>query len=268
MKYLIVSADDFGISKSINSGIIKAFKDGIVRSIQAMPVAKEFQDALAQARNAGINEMGVHLSLVTGDGKFPQGYIKIALGVFFKKINLQEVELEFRNQIECVKCAGIKISSLSSHEHIHMLPDILRIFVKLAKEYKIPAIRYPRKDKLVEPISVKKFYKMCVLAYFEKKIGVILKKSGLIYTDNFLGLLDSGNLSEETLVRLLGSLRQGCTELVAHPGFLTPQAIKESPFHRNCEKELAALTSNRIKKLINDSDIKLITFEEFSAFPR
>jgi len=268
MKYLIVSADDFGISKSINSGIIKAFKDGIVRSIQVMPVAQEFQNALAQAKNAGINEMGVHLSLVTRDGKFPQGYSKIACGLFFKKINLQEVELEFRNQLECVKCAGIKISSLSSHEHIHMLPDILRIFVKLAKEYKIPVIRYPRKDKLVGLISISKFFKMCVLAFFQKKMGAILKNSSLIYTDNFLGLLDSGNLGEETLVGLINSLGQGCTELVAHPGFLSSEAITESPFHRNCEKELAALTSDRVKKLISNLNIKLITFEEFSAFPR
>jgi predicted glycoside hydrolase/deacetylase ChbG (UPF0249 family) len=264
MKYLIVSADDFGLSKSINSGIIKAFKDGIVRSIQVMPAAKEFQDALAQARNAGINEMGVHLSLVTRDGKFPQGYSKIARGLFFKKINLQEVELEFRNQLECVKCAGFKISSLSSHEHIHMLPDILRIFVKLAKEYNIPAIRYPHKDKLVGLISINKFFKICVLAFFQGKMKAVLKDSGLIYADNFLGLLDSGKLEEKTLIFLLKSLNQGSTELVTHPGFLTSEVIKESPFHCNCEKELNALTSNRVKKLVKDLDIQLVTFEEFN----
>lgn len=267
MKYLIVSADDFGLAKSINRGIIKAFKDGIVTSVHIMPTAIEFQDALAQASQAGIKEMGAHLcltgvvpvtnidkipTLVTDKGRLPNGYGKLFLGLFFKKINLAEVRLELKNQLERIKNTGIKINCLSSHEHVHLLPEILSIFVELAKEYKIPAIRYPRKDRLVGRMTINKFYKMCVLAYFEKKMGVVLKKSGLAYTDNFLGLLDSGNLDEETLVRLLGSLGQGRTELVTHPGFLSPEAIQESPFHRNCEKELAALTSERVKKLVSD----------------
>ena len=283
MKYLIVTADDFGFSKSINRGIIRVFKDGILTSIHLMPAASEFQDALAQASQAGVKEMGAHLcltgaapvtnpnkipTLVADNARLPEGYGRIVSGLVFKKINLQEIRLELKNQLERIKNSGIKISSLSSHEHLHMLPDILNIFVELAKEYKIPGIRYPRQDKLSGAITIKKLYKRCVLAYFQKKMGVVLKKSGLAYTDNFFGLLDSGNLEEETLIRLLGSLGQGCTELVTHPGFLSPELIRESPFHLNCEKELAALTSDRVKKLIADLNIKLVTFEEFCLGPR
>ena len=283
MKYLIVSADDFGFSKSINRGIIGAFKDGIVTSVHLMPAASEFEDALAQAKAAGIKEMGAHLcltgaapvtkpdkitTLVADNARLPDGYARIVSGLFFKKINLQEVHLELKNQLERAKNSGIKITSLSSHEHVHMLPDILSIFVKLAKEYKIPAIRYPRQEKLNGLITLKKFYKICVLAYFEKKMDVVLKESGLVYTDNFLGLLDSGKLKEETLIRLLGSLGQGCTELVTHPGFLSQEVTRGTSFNLNCEKELAALTSQRIKKLINDLNIKLVTFEGFCSYPR
>jgi len=283
MKYLIVSADDFGCSKSINRGIIRAFKDGIVTSIHLMSAASEFEDALAQASQAGIKEMGAHLclssaipvtnpdnipTLVAGNGRFYEGYHRIALGYFFKKNNLKEIRLELKNQLGRIKKSGIKITSLSSHEHVHMLPDILSIFVELAKEYKIPAIRYPRKDKLSWPITINKLKKIFASACFEKKMGVVLRKSGLAYTDNFLGLLDSGNLKEETLIRLLGSLGQGYTELVTHPGFLSPEAIRESPFYLNCEKELAVLTGDRVKKLVSDLNIKLVTFEEFCSCPR
>jgi chitin disaccharide deacetylase len=283
MKYLIVSADDFGSFKSINRGIIKTFKDGIVTSIQLMPAAREFADALALASIAGIKEVGEHLcltdatpvteiglipTLVAHNGRLPKGCVRVALGLASKKINLLEIRLELKNQLERIKNSGLRITSLSGHEHVHLLPDILNIFVELAKEYKIPAIRYPRREKLSGFITIKKFYKICVLGYFEKKNSVVLRNSGLFYTDNILGLLDSGNLKEGTLLRLLKSLGQGCAELVAHPGFLSPEVKKESVFNRNCEKELAALTSDRIKQLVSDLNIKLITFEEFCSCSR
>jgi chitin disaccharide deacetylase len=283
MKYLIVSADDFGCFKSINRGIIKAFKDGIVTSIQLMPAAREFEDALALASAAGIKEVGAHLcltdaapvtnpglipSLVNNNGRLPKGCFNIAFGLFSKKINLADIRLELKNQLERIKNSKVRIISLSGHQHVHLLPDILNIFVDLAKEYKIPVIRYPRQDKLSGFITLKKFYKICVLAYFEKKNNVVLKKSELFYTDNILGLLDSGNLNEETLIRLLSLLSQGSTELVAHPGFLSPEVTRESVFNRNCEKELTALTSDRVKKLLKNLNIKLITFEDFCLCPR
>ena len=283
MKYLIVSADDFGSFESLNQGIIKAFKDGIVTSIHLMPAASEFQDALAQARAAGIKEMGAHLCLtreapVTNPDLIPtlvtnndrlKGRGRIFLDLLLKKINLQEIRLELKNQLERIKNSGIKITSLSGHEHVHMLSEILNIFIELAKEYKIPAIRYPRQEKLGGVITINKFYKICVLVYFQRKMGVVLRKSGLLYTDNFSGYLDSGKLNEEVLMRLLRSLGEGCTELMAHPGFLSPEVKKGSPFHaKNCENELAALTSARIKQLVSDLNIKLVTFEEFCSVPR
>jgi len=283
MKCLIVSADDFGFSKGINRGIIKGFKDGIVTSIHLMPAASEFEDALEEANHAGIREMGAHLcltgavpvtnlekisTLVANNARFHEKYGGVVSGLFFRKINLREVRLELKSQLERIKNSGIKITSLSSHEHVHMLPDILSIFVDLAKEYKIPAMRYPREHKLSGSITINKLYRICVLACFEKKMGAVLSKSGIAYTDNFLGLLDSGNLDEETLMRLLGALGQGCTELVTHPGFLTPEVTRDSSLHINCEKELTALTSDRVKKLISDLNIKLVTFEEFCLCAR
>lgn len=36
MKKLIVNADDFGVTSSVNKGVIKAFKEGIVTSTSLM----------------------------------------------------------------------------------------------------------------------------------------------------------------------------------------------------------------------------------------
>ena len=63
MKCLIVTADDFGLSKSINEGIVKAYKDGIVTSISLIPTGEAFHDAVALARDLKLEDIGAHLSL-------------------------------------------------------------------------------------------------------------------------------------------------------------------------------------------------------------
>ena len=90
----------------------------------------------------------------------------------------------------------------------------------------------------------------------------------MLYTDNFLGFFDSGNIREETLIKMLNNLPEGTTELVTHPGFISAEVLDRCIFHRNCETDLAALTSRRVKKVIADNNIKLISFGEFAKLPK
>ena len=43
---LIIHADDFGLTKSVNQGIRRAFQDGILTSTSIMPNAAFFEDAV------------------------------------------------------------------------------------------------------------------------------------------------------------------------------------------------------------------------------
>ena len=167
-----------------------------------------------------------------------------------------------------LKETGIRINHISSHEHIHMMPYILDIFIELAKEYGIPAIRYPRQERLIFPFRLKGVYRKLVLFYLERRIAERLERSGLIYTDNFLGFLNSGEIREKILAEMFKSLREGTTELVTHPGILSPDVIDRCVFHLDCETELAALTSRRVKDLIADKDIRLIRYSEFIKFSK
>jgi len=278
MKYLIVSADDFGLTKSINEGVIKAFKEGIVTNINFLPTGEAFEDALKLAGDIKLKEAAAHLALtgtvpVSGRGNIPtlvsergrffSGYVQFFLKFFLGKINSGEIYTELKNQLEVLKRTGIRITSLSSHEHVHMLPPLLKIFIKLAKEYNIPSIRYPRNDMLVPPLKLKKMYKKLILTLLDKGMASIMKESGIFYTDSMAGFLDSGSVNEDLLIDMLSAfLEKGTTELVVHPGFLGPEVLDRYRFHLNCETELFALTSPRIKRIIQDRNIKLITYGE------
>ena len=280
MKYLIVAADDFGFAESINEGIIKAYKDGIVTHLNLMPSGPAFEDALKLAGSIKLKEAGAHLALtvtspvsdpravstlVTKGEEFYKDHNRFFLNLFLKKIDLGHIRRELKAQIDRIISAGIKITDINSHEHIHMMPSILDIFIGLAKEYGIPSIRYPHKERLSAPFVLKKIYKKAVLSYFEKAMAAPLAESGLTYPDNFLGFLGAGNLREDTIINMLGLLGEGVTELVCHPGFLGPEVVDRCIFYLDCESELAALTSRNVKNSVREKGIKLITYGEFIA---
>jgi predicted glycoside hydrolase/deacetylase ChbG (UPF0249 family) len=278
MKYLIVSADDFGLTKSVNEGIAMSCREGIVTSVNLFPSGEAFELALRLARELGLKEAGAHLALtetgpvadpekvptlLTSGGRFYKNRSRFLPRLLLGMVDPDHIYTELKAQMDAVESAGIAITDLSSHEHIHMMPGILAVFVKLAKEYDIPAIRYPHKDRSERGFGIKSVYKSFVLSRFESGMARVLSGSSIKSPDHFRGFLDSANITEETLLGMLDSLEEGTTELVCHPGFLGPEVVDRFIFHRNCEAELFALTSRRVRKRIEERKIQLITYGEF-----
>ncbi len=280
MKYLIVTADDFGMTKSISEGIARAYKDGIVTTVSFLPTGEAFRDAVRMAGELDLKEVGAHLSLtetrpvtdparipsiVAKDGRFFRRRNIFFMKFFLNGIDPAQMNIEFRAQLDALKKVGLPITHLSSHEHIHMMPGILEIIVRLAKEYDIPVIRYPHKDRQIRKSGIGVFYKSIILSYFAKGMKHILDNTSINYADHFMGFLESGKIGEETLLKMLDALEDGATELVCHPGFLGPEVLNRYRFHMNCENELYALTSPRVKKLILEKGIKLTTYLKYLA---
>lgn len=273
-----MSADDLGLTKSVNEGIVRAHKEGIVTSFNLVPSGEAFEDAVGLLKSIKIEEAGAHLALtetaslsdpagistlIAKDGRFPAGRNDFFIKLFRRQVDLDQIYAELNSQLDRVEKTGIRVTNLSGHEHIHMLPQLLSIFVRLAKEHKIPSIRCLRQEKLIPPLSLKKIYKSLVVMFFEKEMRRMMDDSVVLYTDNFAGFLDSGSLKEDILVEMLKSLKEGVTELVCHPGFLGPEVVDRYRFHLDCEQELFSLTSPRVIKAVKDNKIQLISYRDF-----
>jgi len=280
MKQLIVTADDFGLTKSINEGIAKAYKEGIVTFLNFIPTGEAFDDAARLAQELKPEEIGAHLSLsetipvsdpqkiptlTTRQGRFYPHYYHLFAKFLVGAFDRNQAYLELRNQLERLQSLKVKISNLSSHEHIHMMPGMLEIFIRLAKEFDIPSMRYPRKEVSLGKFNMGKLYRSFAVSYLERGVGKALKARDLAYTDNLMGFLDSGKLTEDLLCEMIGSMPKGVTELVCHPGFLGPEVVDRYRFHLNCEAELFALTSPRVKKAIEAKGIQLTAYQKFIA---
>ncbi|MDO8536332.1 MAG: ChbG/HpnK family deacetylase [Candidatus Omnitrophota bacterium] len=273
MKFLIVTADDLGLAKSINEGIAKACREGIVNSVSVIPTGKAFADALEVIKDLGLKEIGAHLALtettpLLSSSKSYKNHNRLFKDIYFAKADLGGVYKELKAQLELLKTSGLKITHINSHEHIHMIPDILNIFILLAKEFNIPAIRYPRCDRPMRAFNIGDLYKKIILSYFAGRTAKLYENSGLVYTDHFIGLLDAGRLNESILTEMIRGLGDGVTELVCHPGFLSPEVVNSYKWHLGAEAELFALTEPRVKNAMSENGIRSISYGELPSVRR
>ncbi|OGW12103.1 MAG: hypothetical protein A3G93_07150 [Nitrospinae bacterium RIFCSPLOWO2_12_FULL_45_22] len=280
VKRLIVTADDFGLTKGINQGIFEAFSKGIVTNTTLIVNGRAYDHALDLAKtNPGL-PLGIHLTLmeeravlsnkeiptlVQKDSFLPRNYRQLILNLFSKKIRLPEIEAEFKAQIDKFLASGIKPTHIDSHQHIHMLPSIFNIVVKLAREYGVKNIRFPYEKRVVHKGYILSTHNLnrAILKYICSKAKQKIKQNGIITTDYYYGFLRSGALSVKALKEILLALDYGTTELNCHPGYIDQECVKYySHWNYHWEEELKALTNDEIKGLITKDNIQLISYKD------
>ncbi len=157
---LIVRGDDMGYTHSGNEALIKCFKEGIETSIEVIVPSPWFPEAVKMLQqNPGV-DVGIHLALTSEWDNIKWrplsngASIKDSNGYFYpmvypnknypgqslleNKIQLEDIEKEFRSQIEMAIKKIPHISHISSHMNCtNMNGEVKALTKKLAKEYKI-----------------------------------------------------------------------------------------------------------------------------------
>lgn len=168
-RLLIINADDLGIYHAVNTGILQSLRHGIVQStslmvtspaaLQAMQILRENPDISFSIHLTIICDMDTYLSgpltaaekvpsLITQDGYF---YTLDHESKLLAQAKLDEVEVEFRTQIETVLNAGLKPTHLDWHcLHHGGRDDIFEMTLGLAREYGL-ALRVSHRA-LIEPL--------------------------------------------------------------------------------------------------------------------
>src|SRR5271170_6655410 len=68
---LIVNADDFGLSHSVNQAVIRAHRDGILTTASLMVNEPGFDEAVKLAKENPKLGVGLHLTLLQGRSALP-----------------------------------------------------------------------------------------------------------------------------------------------------------------------------------------------------
>ncbi|CUH93997.1 hypothetical protein P22_0059 [Propionispora sp. 2/2-37] len=280
MKKIIVNADDFGLHEAINSAIIEGHLSGCVSSASIMPNGKAFLHAAHLCSQNRLLGVGVHLtlvgleplsepekvsSLVDDQGLFYKSYIHFLLRYVQGKIRQEEIKREMALQIEQVIAAGIPVTHLDSHQHLHIIPGIFEVVVELAKCYHIGAVRIPDESYFFTggyPFSLSRILGRTGLTYLSRMARRKIVKHGLVAPDHFFGMLSGGHMSENYLLQVVEQLPEGVSEIMMHPGKTNELLEYEYGWGYGWEDEFTAVVSKKVRSVLKKRDIGLTSFGE------
>jgi hopanoid biosynthesis associated protein HpnK len=288
-KKLIVAADDFGLTHRVNEAIALACRNGIVTSASLLVTAAGFESAVQIARNEPNLDLGLHINFTEGfpvasPAKIPtlagpNGFhykhpVKLAAAIFRGKVQLADLELELRAQIEKALASELWLSHFDGHKHVHVLPAVYRIIRKLAQEYGIHAIRAPHervprvvslftrnKGSRVQIVTQCVFGRLISAASFVSRVGKT--QPGLFSPKYFYGIAQTGFLDLESFADIINDLGSGMHELMCHPGYVDDDLAKTpTRLRAQRERELELLTGSEVRGLLKQAGISLISFRD------
>jgi predicted glycoside hydrolase/deacetylase ChbG (UPF0249 family) len=271
---LIVHADDFGISESVNHGVVDAHRRGIVTSTSVMANGAAFEHAVALAKECPTLDVGVHLTLteekpvgapaaglVDANGRFPPHALQFAARYALGKIPLRAVRVELDAQICRVLERGLPVSHLDGHQHVHVLPGIAGVVAELARAHGIRTVRYPMervRGYMLRLRDVRRLAEQVALGVF----CALSPLRELKRIDEFVGFYFGGRLDETNLATVLAGLPPGGTaELMCHPGDDDPRG-RYGHWRYSWTAERDALSSPRIRDLVLARGVQLISYRD------
>lgn len=278
---LIVTADDFGIAEEINDGIVEAFRDGIVTSASLLMNGPATEHAVALARSHPRLEIGLHLSIVEGislrgrpgtitdrrryfgDHLCLHRHWRPFLGRYLTgRIDRGELEEELELQIEQFRRHFGSVPFANATQHLHLLPGIQDIVVRLARKHRIGALRIPARS--IAASRSRWLYRLA-MTWLARRALRKLRDSSIQVADHFGGFDVCGRMTEPRLSALLARVSAGTTEIMTHPGRECSQLRIGLPWgylRFEWEQELHALTSAAIKGQLVSAGIDLIRFQD------
>lgn len=220
---VLFNADDFGLTKGINDGIIKSHIDGLVDSTTLMMNGLAVEHAVLAAKKTPSLKVGIHLVLTWGKPLSTEVPDLINKDGFFKyrntyaqseAPNVDQVELEWKTQIEAFLNTGLELHHIDSHHHIHSWEPLKDVVVKLANEFQVPVRK-------VDTLSV--------------------HKDILLTNELYLDFYGPG-VSKDIFERLKES-KSDSIEVMCHPGYVDNDLHTVSSYCNLREKELEVLCS-------------------------
>ncbi|RKH70333.1 ChbG/HpnK family deacetylase [Corallococcus aberystwythensis] len=268
---LIVNADDLGLHPSLDAGILRAHRDGIVTSATLLATGPSAAEAVGRAKAQGL-AVGVHLALstrlacaappeavrtVAPGGRLRGSWADFAKAWLTGQVRREELERELSAQLARARELGAEVDHLDGHQHLHLLPGVRPVVEGIAAREGLP-LRWPdalpRASWLRAPGPALKTTVLAVLARTAPRArpGVRRVSAG--------GVFEAGRLDESALLAVLDALPAGDFELGCHPGEGAPHVPEDPAWTYGWDAELAALTSPRVKAKLVERGITLASY--------
>jgi predicted glycoside hydrolase/deacetylase ChbG (UPF0249 family) len=230
--FLIVNADDFGLTRGVNRGILDCHLAGSVSNASLMVNTSAVTDALEIARANPSLGVGLHFNMTTGrplsapsavrslvgpDGCFFTRSLcerRLLLGLSAEK----EIEREFHAQVERFQSSGLAMTHIDSHQHMHLFPRVFDILAGYCRANDIP-LRVPWRLKGPRPGIRRRvrsrFLEMLLRRNYLKWKGSV--KTNLGFGSIFDLVEAAASIKRDCYFELLTKCQGSPFELMVHP---------------------------------------------------
>src|SRR6266550_4780405 len=270
-KLLIVHADDLGMAHSINTASIKALETGLVSSGSIMIPCSWLPEIAAYARTHPEADLGLHLTLTSEWSLYRWGPVLSkervpslldSSGYFYPTeteaaahIDPKEAEAEIRAQISRAVALGIQPTHLDSHmgtlyqnqalfETLFRVAHDNKLLIRVSREWFAAA---PFLPSLLGPDDV------VMNGIISIEPGVTAEGWSKYYAD------------------AIRNLQPGITEMIVHLAYDNEEMRGVAFDHPNWgsewrQRDFQFVTSDAFRKLLQENNVKLVTWREVSKF--
>ena len=261
-KLLIVHADDFGMTHSENVATITALQSGPVNSASIMVPCPWISEAAAYARANPQADLGIHITLTSEWPDYRWGPVSAkdqvsslldVDGNFYRtatdaaaRADPKQVETEIVAQIERARALGIQPTHLDSHMGtLYQNKALLEVLMRVARSQRLP-VRVSRPDLFPGVLTPDDVYIDRVL---EIDPSVAPQDWAQFYSD------------------ALRKLQPGVSEVAFHLAYNDAEMQRVTSDLPNWgaawrQRDLEFFTSDAFRKILQDNQIKLITWRD------
>jgi hopanoid biosynthesis associated protein HpnK len=270
LRRLIVNADDFGRSHSINQAVICAQKEGILTSASLMVNEPGFDEAVQLAREHPRLGVGLHLTLLCGHSalardkipgltnerrEFPDNPVTAGFRYFTARSLHGQLREEIAAQFQKFRDTGLKLDHVNGHLHFHMHPTVFAILMENVGAWGITHLRLTWDPllfnaRLAGGHWIYRAGHSAIYHLLSRLCRPRLRRRGIKHTAVVFGLLQNARVDEDYVARLLAALPPGNSELYSHPSL------------DEFKNEFDALVSPRVMALVREQGIQLCRYQD------
>jgi predicted glycoside hydrolase/deacetylase ChbG (UPF0249 family) len=220
---VIINADDLGSSTSCNNVIFDLLRKERITSATIMANCPGTEDAVRRAKDFTNCSFGVHLNATTLRPLRDDPALKALLnadGCFSRDVRTKRLDasarkalsLEFAAQIDRIGGAGISISHIDSHHHVHNSPSLFPVLKSVQRRYGIRKVRISQNIYLPHMATRRLLFKKRLYNWALRNVYATKTTDGFTSLRTFFQIPQRAELPLETV------------ELMVHPG---PAAYEE-----------------------------------------
>jgi hopanoid biosynthesis associated protein HpnK len=267
---LIVNADDFGLSHSVNEAVIRAHRDGILTSASLMVNEPACDEAVKLAKENPKLGVGLHITLLMGHsalapvkipglvndcGEFSNSPVSAGMKYFFNPCLREQLRAEIRAQFEKFRATGLPLDHVNGHLHFHLHPVVFKILMEDSHTLGIRHLRltrdcFSRSRRMSHGHLLYRISHAAIFEMLSSRVRRPLEQKKIRHAQIAFGLLQNARVDEEYILKLLPELPPGDSELYSHPSL------------GEFKHEFDALVSPRVRKLVNKLGIELIRYQD------